>query len=617
MTGLISGRMARLSRLITAACLAACATLAAPDFARAEPAHGIAMYGAPALPQDFVALPYANPDAPKGGTIIFGEAGSFDSLHPWIRKGTAPWGIGQHVAETLMGRSIDEPFTLYGLLAESIEVPDDRSWVEFTLRPEARFSDGSPVTVEDVMWSYETLGTIGHPRYYSAWQQVESMEQTGPRSVRFTFSTDNRELALLMGMRPILKKAQWEGHDFTVSGFDVTPIGSGPYVIDRVERGRVISFKRDPDYWGADVPFMRGQANFDEIRYEYFGDGDVVFEAFKAGAINTYREFDPEKWATQYDFPAVARGDVVKSEFPNQLPSGIRGLVMNTRAPVFADWRVREAMILAFNYEYISESLNGGRDPRITSYFSNSELGMSHGPAEGRVRELLEPFADQIPPGALEGYSLPEGDGSIRNRRNIARAMELMEEAGYSAADGTMRDAEGNPFTFEIVLAQSAANYSASAAQNMVDIYLQSLERMGIRPKVTVIDSAQYTQRTDTYDFDMTFYVRVLSRSPGTEQRYYWGSAGRDEPRTLNYMGVASPAIDAMISAMLDAESHEDFVAAVRALDRLLMAGRYVIPVWYSGASMIAHSADLRYPDRLPSGGAFTGFQPDVWWHED
>ena len=302
----------------------------------AEPVHGIAIYGEPALQQGFAHLPYANPDAPKGGTIRLAEPGGFDSLKPWVLKGNAAWGVGVHVTESLMMRSIDEPFTLYGLLAETIEVAPDRQWVEFTLREEARFSDGSPVTVDDVIWSYETLGTQGHPRYLAAWSRVDRIEATGPRSVRLTFTEPDRELPLLMGLRPILKKAQWEGHDFAASSLEA-PIGSGAYVVDQVEPGRSISFRRNPDYWGRDLPLMAGVNNFDVIRYDYFADANAMFEAFKAGAITVWRELSAQKWANEYGFPLMTDGRAVQAEIPNERPSGIVGLVMNTRNPAFAD----------------------------------------------------------------------------------------------------------------------------------------------------------------------------------------------------------------------------------------------------------------------------------------
>ena len=594
-------------KLLGGAMAIALATLSNP--AVSEPRYAIAMAGDPALPPDFVSLPQVNPDAPKGGRIVFAQPGGFDSLNPYILKGRAPWGVRAHVFESLMGRSYDEPFTLYGLLAESIDTGPNREWVEFTLRPQARFSDGNPVTIEDVMWSYETLGTLGHPRYQRAWGQVEKMEQTGPRSVRFTFNTDNQELALLMGLRPVLEKAQWEGKDFTVSGLDVVPIGSSPYVIDDFEAGRFISFKRNPDYWGKDVPFMRGQANLDEIRYDYYGDGDVIFEAFKAGEANVYREGNAAKWDTQYDFPRIRSGEVVKSIIPHKRPSGIKGFVMNTRNPIFQDWRVRDALIHAFNFEYINETITGGAQKRITSYFSNSVLGMSDGPAEGRVLELLQPFKDELLPGALEGYAPPKGDGTERNRKGIAAAMDLMEQAGWTVQDGVMKNAAGEPFTFEIVLSQGATE-----TQQIIDLYASALSRIGITPTITVVDSAQYRERTNNYDFDMAYYRRGLSLSPGTEQRLYWGAEGVTKPGTRNWMGINSPAAEAMIDALLTSDSQQDFRAAAKALDRVLTSGRYVIPLWFSDHSRLAHARQLRYPDHIPMYGDWLGFLPETWW---
>ncbi|PZQ99481.1 MAG: ABC transporter substrate-binding protein [Cereibacter sphaeroides] len=578
----------------------------------AQPTHGIAMYGEPALPPDFVSLPYANPDAPKGGRIVFGESGGFDSLNPFILKGNAPTPLAALTVETLMGRSYDEPFSLYGLLAESVETDSERSFVTFTLRENARFSDGSPVTVDDVIWSFETLGTKGNPRYAAAWSKIAKSEQTGPRSVRFTFSTADREMPLILGLRPILKKAQWEGKDFTQSSLEA-PIGSGPYTVAAFEPGRFISYRKNPDWWGRDLPFNRGQHNFDEVRYDYFGDGGVVFEAFKAGNISSYRETNPASWATKYNFPAVQSGKIVLSEIPHHRPSGIEGFAFNTRRPIFADWRVREALIQAFNFEFINKTLNGGVQPRITSYFSNSDLGMTPGaPAEGRERELLEPFADTLLPGALDGYALPVSDGSEANRKGIRAATKLLTEAGWTVQDGVLRNQDGTPFDFEILLTQGQDEMLAAA-----NIYVTALKRLGITARITSVDSAQYKQRTNSYDFDMTHYIRSLSLSPGNEQTLYWGSALVDQPGSRNWMGVNSPAADAMIKDMLTAQDPAEFVAATRALDRVLTSGRYVVPIWYSKISRIAHASNLRYPERLPIYGDWLGFQPEVWWQAE
>jgi len=575
------------------------------------PQHGIAMYGDPALPPDFVSLPHANPDAPKGGRIVFGEVGGFDSLNPHILKGNAPWGVRVHVYESLMGRNWDEPFTLYGLLAESVTTGPDRDWVEFTLRPEARFSDGTPVTVEDVIWSYEVLGTKGHPRFHAAWQKVETIAATGPRTVRLTFNTPDRELPLIMGLRPILKKAQFAGRDFAESAM-IPPIATGPYVVAEAEPGRTLVLRRNPDYWGRDLPLNRGQHNLDEIRTEFFADAGVLFEAFKSGAITALRDGDAARWAEGYDFDAVTRGDIVKSEIPHERPSGIYGLVFNTRKPVFADWRVRDALLHAFNYDFIAQTQTGGQDPRIPSYFGGSVLAMRPGPAEGRVRDLLAPFADDLLPGALEGYALPQGDGTARNRAGLRIAMARLAEAGWTPQGGAMTNADGTPMRFEILLRQGS-----SQQQAIVNIFAEALDRLGIDVAITTIDSAQYVERTNTYDFDMTFYRRALSLSPGNEQWLYWGADGVTDPGSRNWMGMDSPAAEAMIDRLLNAETTDDFIAAARALDRVLTTGRYVIPLWYADVSRIAHRRELRYPDRLPIYGDWVGFMPDVWWWQE
>lgn len=581
-----------------------------------EPArHGIAMYGEPALPPDLVALPYADPAAPQGGRIVFAEVGGFDSLNPYILRGTAPWGVSLLSVQSLLGRSYDEPFTLYGVLAESVATDEARSYVEFTLNPAARFSDGSPVTVADVMWSFETLGTLGHPRYRTAWSKVATMEQTGPLSLRLTFTEPDRELPLILGLRPILSRAQFDtaagGRTFDASSL-VPVIGSGPYVVEAVEPGRAIIFRRNRDWWGDALPFFAGQHNFDEIRYEYYGDAAVAFEAFKAGLVSVWREPNAARWLDSYDFPAVADGRVRRAEIAHQRPSGMSGFVMNTRRALFADPRVREAMILAFDFEQVNAMVNGGREPRIASYFGNSDLGLRPGPAEGAVRDLLLPFADILPPGALEALDLPVSDGRA-NRRNLRAAARLLAEAGWQPDDaGVLRDPQGAPFAFEIVLQQGWSEYQVVASA-----YIGALQALGMSVRLTVIDPAQYVERTNATDFDMTYMLRPMSLSPGNEQALYWAAAGADVPGTRNLAGVRDPAVDAMIARMLEARSREDFTAAVRALDRLLMAGHYVVPFWFSPVSRLAIDRDLHFPDNLPIYGDWTGFLPEVWWYQE
>lgn len=577
----------------------------------AQPEHGISMYGAPALPADFTALPYANPDAPKGGRLVTGNTGGFDSLNPFVRKGTPPWQLRFLTHESLMGRNWDEPFALYGLLAESIETGPNREWVEFTLRPEARFSDGNPVTVDDVIWSYETLGTIGHPRYLGFWTKVARIESTGPRSVRLSFNTEDRELALIAGLRPILQKAQWEGKDFANAALNDIPIGSAPYVVQGFDAGRQVTLRRNPDYWGRDLPLRQGIANFDEIRIDFFGDGDVMFEAFKAGELSFYREFNAESWASRYDFPAVKNGEIVQSEIPHQKPSGITGFAMNTRRAPFDDIRVRDALIHAFNFEYIADTLTGGRQPRITSYFSGSYLAMSEGPASADVAARLLPFVNDLPPDSLETYALPASKGSNRNRGNMRRAMALFTEAGFDVKDGIMTGPNGRPFTFEILLRQGNKRDKA-----IIDIYRKSLEKLGIFVTVSAVDNAQYAQRINAFDFDMTDYRRAISLSPGNEQSLYWGSAAADQEGSRNLMGLRSAAVDALIAELTSSQSAEEFRTTAQALDRVLTTGRYVIPIWTYAIGRIAHDSALHYPETLPIYGDGVEWMPGVWWYK-
>lgn len=577
----------------------------------ADPQHGVAMYGEPALGADFTHLPYANPDAPTGGRIVTGETGSFDSLNPHIRQGSTPWQLRFLTYESLLGRSWDEPFSLYGLLAESVDIADDNLSVEFVLREEARFSDGSPVTVEDVIWSFETLGTEGHPRYLGAWSRVAGIEATGDRSVRVTLNGADRELAMIMGLRPILQAAQWDDATFLESGLDVIPIATAPYTVTDFEAGRFVELTRNPDYWGADLPFRRGTNVIDEIRLEFFADGTAMREAFTSGLVTTQRETSATAWADDYDFPRVQDGEVELVEVPHQRPSGMTGYVMNTRTPLFSDWHVREAMIQVYNFEFINTTVNGGVDPRITSPFSNSPLSMNAGPAEDRVLELLEPFAEELSPGAIEGYVLPVSDGSERNRNGIRTAIALMEEAGYTIEEGVMTGPDG-PVTFEILLQTGSAENDA-----ITNIYTEALERIGVTVEVTRVDSAQFRERRDVYDYDMIYYRWGLSLSPGNEQRNYWGCDAGLVDGGRNLHGGCNPAIDAMIDEMLSASSQDNYRAAVRALDRILISDRYVVPFHHNPISRIAHDAELHFPDHIPIYGDWVGWQPDVWWFEE
>ena len=594
--------------------MAASLAVLAPSAAVSE-GHGIALYGAPELPSDFTHLPHANPDAPTGGTFSDGQVGSFDSLNPHILQGRVPWQLRFLAYESLLGRSYGEAFTLYALLAENVSVNDAQTDITFTLNPAARFSDGTPVTVEDVIWSWEILGQEGaNGRYRGAYDEVTAVEAVGERGIRFRIEEPDRELLMTIGLRPVMKAAPYADDEasFFRSGIGNLPVSSAPYVVTDVDPGRFVELDRNPEYWGADLPFRRGTNRIDTIRMEFFGDAAAHFEAFKAGDLSTIRETNAARWARDYDFPAVRSGDVTLSEIPHRRPTGMTGLVMNTRVAFFDDWRVREAMIQAFNFEYVNGIINGGNQPRITSYFANSDLAPAPGPAEGRVAELLAPFENALPPGAMEGYALPETDGRAANRRGIRRATALLEEAGYAVEGGVLTGPDG-PVAFELLV-----QTGSSEVQSIVDIYVEALDRLGIDARAVAVDSAQYKERVTDYDFDMTWYQWGLSLSPGNEQRAYWGPDGVDAPGSRNLMGADDPAIAAMIDAMLGADTREDYVAAVRALDRVLTAGRYVVPIWHNPVSWIAHDADLRYPeDSLPVYGDWIGFQPDLWWFEE
>ncbi len=591
----------RTNRLIGHA-LAILLALGASGAARAEPAHGIAMHGDPALPEGFAHLPYADPEAPKGGTVVYGEAGSWDSLNPYIVKGRSPWQLRMFVAESLMARSWDEPFTLYGLLAETVETPPDRSWVEFTLREEARFSDGSPVTVEDVIYSMKLLGEKGHPRYLEAWQAVESIEQTGPRSVRIDFASPNRELPMLMGLRPILKKDEWERRDFTESSLEPFT-GSGPYVIGAFEPGRFLELRRNPDYWGRDLPVNRGLYNFDVIRFEYYLTGEAVWEAFAAGLLSIFKDDDPKRWEDGYTFPAAVDGRIVRGEIPHSRPSGMEGFVFNTRREIFADRRVREALTLAFDWEWINARLYGDEYARITSYWSNSDLAFS-GPAEGLEAEILAPF--DLPEGTLEeGWTPPASDGSGRNRGNLRRAGKLLDEAGWTVTGGTRANAAGKPLAFEILV-------TSKSHETLASVYAESLKRLGVDVSVRMVDSAQYAVRRDEYDYDVIVNRWYLSLSPGTEQYIYFAPENVSEPGGRNYAGITDPAVEATIGAMLEAETLEDFRAAVRAHDRVLTSGIYVLPWGYLPTDRLAWLRGFAKPER----DSLYGYRMETWYAE-
>lgn len=586
----------------------AAALLLSPDAMAAGPRHAIAMHGEPLYPPGFERFAYANPDAPKGGSIVFGATGSFDSLNPFIVRGTAAIGLREHVFESLLARGYDEPFTLYGLLAETVEVPDDRSWVSFTLNKRARFSDGTPVTVEDVIYSLETLRDNGRPNYKTYYSKVETIERTGPRSVKFIFTPDgDREIPLILGLMPIFPKHVYEKRGFGRSGFD-TPVGSGPYFVEKVEPGSSITYRLDPDYWGADLPVNVGHNNIGRLTYEYFRDANASFEAFKSGVYHARPEDDPGRWATGYDFPALRDGKVRKETFESGMPSGMYALVFNTRRPAFADRRVRQALIRIFNFEWVNRNLYYGAYVRTQSFFDNSELG-SHGiPANERERALLAPFPGAVTPEIMEqGWQAPEGDASGQDRKNRATAIALLKEAGYEIRRGIMTNARtGKPLSFEILVA-------TPAEERLALTYSRMARRIGVDAFVRNVDPSQFQERRNNYDYDTIFNSWFSSLSPGNEQTFYWGSAAADAPGTRNYMGAKEPAIDAMIEAMLAARTREDFIAAVRAMDRVLLSGAYMIPLYHQPEQWVA----LWRKVRMPETGSLYGYRSSTWWIEE
>lgn len=582
--------------------LASAATTVA---AQAAPAHGIAMHGSPRYAADFPHLDYVNPAAPKGGRIVLGTLGSFDNVNPLIVKGSPAAGVREYVLESLLGRAADEPFSLYGLLAESVETPPDRSWVAFTLRPQARFSDGRPVTVDDVIFTHALLRDHGRPNHRFYYSKVAAVERIGERTVRFTFKPDgDREMPLIMGLMPILPQHRISKDDFEKTTLEPM-VGSGPYVVAAVDPGAGITYRRNADYWGRDLPLNRGRHNFDEIRFEYYRDATALFESFKKGLVHFRIEDDPGHWAVAYDFPAVRDGRVIREELPLGDPAGMSGLVFNTRRPIFADARVRRALIEMFDFEWINQTLYHGLYGRTQSYFERSELS-SHGrPADARERELLAPFLDQVKPAILDGtFALPKSDGSGRSRDSRRRALRLLQDAGYALRDGVLVDAaSGDPFTFEILVA-------TQGQERLLLTYARMLEQIGIAARLRQVDSAQYQRRQQTFDFDMIQYFWPASLSPGNEQSFRWSREAARTEGSYNFPGVDSAAVDAMIQALLAEKERAGFVSAVRALDRVLLSGDYVIPLFHLPRQWVAYWNMLRHPEEIPLDGA----RLDTWW---
>lgn len=546
-----------------------------------EAQHGIALHGEPKYPPDFTHFDYVNPEAPKGGELRLSALGTYDTLNPFTLKGVAAADAGL-VFETLMASSMDEPFSQYGWVAKSVTVAPDRSWVSYQLRPEARFQDGSPITPEDVIFSFEILRDKGHPFYRSYYKEVEKAEKTGPHEVKFTFrdKTDT-ELPLIMGQLPVMSKKFWQGKDFAATTLEPI-LGSGPYKIETVNPGRSISFVRVKNWWAKDLPVNKGRYNFDRITYDYYRDSTVALEAFFAGRYDFRLENVAKNWALEYNTPAVEQGLIKKEAIKNELPQGMQGFIFNLRRPLFQDPRVREALNYAFDFEWANKNVAYGAYKRTASYFENSELA-GHGLPSQAELNLLGPYRGTIPGQVFtQEYKNPTTDGSGDDRANLLIASDLLQKAGWTIKNGHLVNAEGQPFAFEIIDAEPMF-------ERWIEPWIRNLERLGIEATFRIVDTAQYQNRMDNFDFDMTVSSFPQSLSPGNEQYDYWGSSKADTKGSRNLIGIKNPAIDGLIDKLVHAQSREDLVMACRALDRVLLWNYYVVPNWYIDSFRVAY----------------------------
>jgi peptide/nickel transport system substrate-binding protein len=592
----------------------------AGERAAAEPRHAIAMHGEPTLPANFTAMPYVNPAAPKGGRLIQGVLGTFDSLNPFIVKGLVAQGmraplvssvnvISGYVVESLMARGYNEPFTLYGLIASTVETDAARSYVTFGLDPAARFSDGRPLTAADVLFSWQLLRDKGRPNHRFYYGKVVKAEAIGDHGVRFDLAgADDRELPLILGLMPVLPK-----HVVNVDTFEngtlAPPIGSGPYKVTRVDPGRSLTLTRNPDYWGRDLAVNRGFWNFDEIRFDYYRDANSYHEAFKRGLFDVRSETDPGHWRTGYDFPALTDGRVVKEALPFSLPKASYFFVFNTRRPVFADARVREAISLLFDFEWTNHNLFYDLYRRAGSYFEDSELSARGRPADARERELLAPFPGAVRPDVLDGsWAPPKTDGSGRDRTILRRALALLAEAGYELRGTELIERHsGKPLDFEIMI---TTRTEGTDEERLASLLASNLKRAGIAARVRPVDAVQFEARRIAFDFDMIQSRWDQSLSPGNEQAFYFSSDAADQNGSRNYMGVRNPAIDALIAQLVKAQTRADVVSTVRALDRVLMSGAYTVPLFYAPEHWIARWTGIG----RPSETSLMGYVPETWW---
>jgi microcin C transport system substrate-binding protein len=564
---------------------------------------GMSLFGDLKYGPDFKHFDYVNPDAVKGGTMRLSSIGTFDTLNPYVVKGVPAAGLGG-LFSTLTVASEDEPGSEYGLVADTIELAPDKLSVLYTIRKEARFHDGTPMTPDDVTWTFEALRAKGHPMYRSYYGDVTKVEREGERGVRFSFkSTENRELPQILGQMPVLSKAYWSTRDIEKTTLD-PPLGSGPYKIESVDPGRSITYRRVPDYWGADLPVMKGRYNVDVIRYDYYRDATIALEAFKAGQYDIRIENSSKEWATGYDSPALRAGLIKKEEIPNQLPSGMQGFAFNLRRPLFQDPRVREALAYGFDFEWSNKNLFYGAYKRTRSYFDNSELAAT-GVPQGEELKILEKYRGKIPDRvSTTQYEPPKYDGSGNIRDGLRAALKLLKEAGWtSKGEKLVNDETGQPFEFEILL-------DNPQMERIVIPFTKNLERMGITARVRTVDNAQYQKRMETFDYDMAVVVFGESLSPGNEQREFWGSAAADEPGSRNVLGIKDKVIDELIEELIKAPDRASLVAHTRALDRVLQYGYYLVPNFHVSAFRVAHWDKFRRPAVSPKYSVGM----ETWW---
>ena len=566
---------------------------------------GIAMHGEAKYKDGFSHFDYVNPDAPKGGKIKLHAIGSFDSLHPFVSKGNSAVGIGL-IYDTLTTKSDDEPFSEYGLLAEYMEIPEDRSWVIFHINPLAKFSDGNPVTAEDVEFSFQSLITKGSPLYRSYYADIDKVTVLSAHTIRFDFKPGtNRELALIIGQLPIFPKHFWKDRDFSKPTQDI-PIGSGPYVVDNFKINKSITYKRNPNYWGKDIAVNKGRFNFDYISYDYFLDQTAAFEAFKSGTYDYRSEHTSKRWAKEYDFPAVKEGKVLTEQITHKRNSGMQGFIYNLRRPYFQNILVRKALAYAFDFEWSNKNLFFGAYKRSNSFFSNSELSSKGLPSKEELI-YLEPLKDKLPAEVFtKEYKAPENSGDGQIRDSLKQAIRLLRQAGWNYKEGKLVNSEGQPLAFEILIVQPSF-------ERVVNPFIKNLKRLGVTASVRLVESSQYINRLRSFDFDMVIGVFAQSNSPGNEQRDYWSSKAADIQGSRNLAGIKNSAIDVLIENVISAQDRQQIVHATRALDRALLWNHYVIPQWHRSYDNMAYWSYLKRPKATASNGvSITEF-----WFED